>query len=229
MEDVVADLADLNEATPAVPSASTTTPKTPKRRTIKNSKADVHADEEAYDKVKRYKQLVEMLAADLLAADEEEVEMVGDDDEGEIASDTPLAEYQRRLRRLKDVAVNTGGVTASGKIVRVGRAGPVLRKPREVTLDGLVKRIRISTPVVQETALDIDLRDLLLTYLILANEKDGRATVVPRGVVLHAVPRDKFNSYHESLTGVTVSNREAVRAALAKEGFDGRGKPLQEL
>ena len=93
MEDVVADLADLNEATPAVPSASTTTPKTLKRRTITNSKADVHADEEANDKVKRYKQLVEMLAADLLAADEEEVEMVGDDDEGEIASDVPLADY----------------------------------------------------------------------------------------------------------------------------------------
>ena len=36
---------------------------------------------------------MEMLAADLLAADEEEVEMVGDDDEVELASDTPLADY----------------------------------------------------------------------------------------------------------------------------------------
>ena len=36
---------------------------------------------------------MEMLAADLLAADAEEVEMVGDDDEGEIASDVPLADY----------------------------------------------------------------------------------------------------------------------------------------
>ena len=74
--------------------------------------------------------------------------------------------------------------------------------------------------------LDIDFCDLLLIFLIQANERDGCMTVVPRGIVLHAVPHDKFEAYHESLTGVTASNKESVRVALAKEGFDGLGKPL---
>ena len=81
-------------------------------------------------------------------------------------------------------------------------------------------------PVVKEMVLDIDLHDLLLTYLIQANERDGHVTMVPKGVVLHAIPCNIFEAYHESLTGVMVSNRESVRAALTKEGFDGRGKTL---
>ena len=102
----------------------------------------------------------------------------------------------------------------------------MLHKPKEVTLDALVKCIQISRPVIKETVLDIDLFDLLFTNLIQANERDGCATVVPKGIVLHAIPCNKFEAYYESLTGVTASNKESVRVALAKEEFDGLGKPL---
>ena len=97
---------------------------------------------------------------------------------------------------MHNIAVNTGGVPGAGKIVRVGSGGTALRKPREVTLDTIAKRIRVSTPVVQETQLDVDLRDLLLTYLLMANEHDRRATVVPCGIFLHVVSPEQFTDYH---------------------------------
>ena len=53
--------------------------------------------------------------------------------------------------------------------------------------------------------------------------------MVPKGMLLHAVPRDKFEVHHESLTRENISNGESVRAALDREGFDCRDKPLQEL
>ena len=77
--------------------------------------------------------------------------------------------------------------------------------------------------------MDVDLRDLLLMYLLLANEPDCRATVVPRGIILHVVMPDQFADYHTQLTGVTASNRESVWAVLAEKGFDGRGRPLKTL
>ena len=57
---------------------------------------------------------------------------------------------------MKDAAVNTGGVTAAGKIVRIGSSGGALQKPREVSLDTIAKRIRVSTPMLQETQLNVD-------------------------------------------------------------------------
>ena len=79
----------------------------------------------------------------LLAAGDMELEHADDND-----SEMPLAKIQCRLRRMKDTAVNTGGVVAAGKIVRIGSSGGSLPKPREVTLDTIAKQIRFSTPVV---------------------------------------------------------------------------------
>ena len=61
----------------------------------------------------------------------------------------------------------------------------------------LVKCMQISTPVVQETTLDLDLWDLLLSYLLLANEQDGQAMVIINSIVLHAVIKERFQFYHE--------------------------------
>ena len=77
--------------------------------------------------------------------------------------------------------------------------------------------------------MDVDLRDLLLTYLLLANEYYRRATVVPHGIVLHVVTSEQFADYHAQLTGVTALNHESVRAVLAEKGFDGWGRPLKTL
>ena len=67
------------------------------------------------------------------------------------------------------MVVNTSGIAAAGRLVQVGSTGLALCKPCKVTLDTWIKGICISIPVIYETALDIDLSDLLLTYLILAN------------------------------------------------------------
>ena len=64
--------------------------------------------------------------------------------------------------------------------------------------------------------LDVDLRDLLLMYLPLANEYDRGTTVVPHGIVLHVVTSEQFADYHAQLTGTTALNPESVRAVLLR-------------
>ena len=92
------------------------------------------------EKVLMYEHLAGLLATNLLAADDE-IEMIDNDDNVNIGSDVLLADYQWCLRKLKDTAVNIGGVTLVSQIVGIGQVGPVLHKPKEVTLDALVKQI----------------------------------------------------------------------------------------
>ena len=79
----------------------------------------------------------------LLAAGDMELEDADDND-----SNMPLAKIQHRLKHMKDAAVNTGGMAAAGKIVRIGSSSGPLCKSREVTRDTIAKRICVSTPVV---------------------------------------------------------------------------------
>ena len=75
----------------------------------------------------------------------------------------------------------------------------------------------------------VDLRDLLLMHLLLAKERDRRATVVPHGIVLHVVMLEWFADYHSQLTGVIALNGESIWAVLAEKGFYGHGRPLETL
>ena len=63
-------------------------------------------------------------------------------------SNMPLSEIQCCLRCMKDAAVNTGGMAAAGKIVRIGSSGGPLCRPREVTLDIIAKPIQDRKSVV---------------------------------------------------------------------------------
>ena len=51
-------------------------------------------------------------------------------------------------------------------------------------------------------------KGLITLVPLLANEGDGWAMVVLNRNILHAIAKEKFQLYHEKLTGVTATNRK---------------------
>lgn len=66
------------------------------------------------------------------------------------------------------------------------RAGPA-------TLDQILRRLRVSLPVMRAAKIDSDMRRLLLAVLVQQVADEGQSLVVPSGLAVTAIDSQKYS------------------------------------
>ena len=156
----------------------------------------------------------ELIAALEEAAGDEDMEEEDDDDEED---DLPLAlratapagsvASLRRAPRMASAGTQTGGVREAGKVVTADKGATV-------DAGTLVRRLKVTMPLLKATHVDQGLTDLLLNYLIAATVKQGRTVHVPEGADVLPVPPALYAQERKILAAARVDDYEATEAAL---------------
>ena len=121
---------------------------------------------------------------------------------------------------LRSWGINTDApryVTQSGRVVRVG-AKPG-RPLAAGDLGSVVKRLRMTVPVLQQAKVDKHLRMLVLATLLKMAVDAGEVVPAPKGLMIHPLTLSEYEKYLKVLGGVTEDNAKEVQAQLKKLGL----------
>ncbi len=113
-----------------------------------------------------------------------------------------------------DSEVQTGGAPGSGTALK-----KPAKQPKPLDVSTIIKRMRVSYPVMRATRVDSILRQLLLAELVTQVYNEGGSIVLPLGITTSSLPLDNFTKYREALSGLTESNTPAVTAKLMEIGL----------
>ncbi len=104
--------------------------------------------------------------------------------------------------------VNTDGIglKGTGKIVRVGNKPG--RPPIANDLGTVVKRLRLTVPLITQAKVDRHLRMLVLGTLLKMSLDLKELVPAPRGLQMYPMERPAFDNYLRLLSGVTADNMQ---------------------
>ncbi len=107
--------------------------------------------------------------------------------------------------------MQTGGVKGAGKAV----AGAD-EKPITVDAGTLVRRMKVTLPLVKALNVDPGLTNLLLNHLIATAAKQGRVITLPKHVQTEVVPEELFQQERRLHAQTTLDNAALVQAAIER-------------
>ena len=136
--------------------------------------------------------------ADLIAA----LENMNEDEEPEYVA-RPLT---------RTTAAQTGGVTGAGRVVRLG-GGKV---PAGLDAGTLLKRLRVTLPMVKAADNDQEFNNLILNHLITQNVRKGHSIVVPEGATVDKISPQLFGEERRILAASRIDDYERTMAELAR-------------
>lgn len=111
----------------------------------------------------------------------------------------------------RSVSAQTGGVTSAGRVVQRGT-----KNPAGLDAGTLLKRLRVTLPMVKAADNDQAFNDLILNHLIAQNVRKGRPIVVPDDARVDPIPPQLFNEERRILAASRIDEYEETRAALAR-------------
>ncbi len=102
--------------------------------------------------------------------------------------------------------VNTDGIglKGTGKVVRLGNKPG--RPPVANDLGTVVKRLRLTVPLLTQARVDRHLRMLVLATLLKMSLDLKELVPAPRGLQIYPMERSRFDSYTRLLSGVNADN-----------------------
>ena len=83
----------------------------------------------------------------------------------------------------------------------------------------IIKRLRVSLPIMRSTRVDTDMRRLMMATLMQQSQDEGDAVVLPDNLRVQRVPSANFRKYIEMLSGITNENAEEVRTKMINLGI----------
>ena len=124
---------------------------------------------------------------------------------------------------MKDSGAQTG-YPQHGKRIPIGTAKAAKAPP---SLRVIVNRLKWGLPLMRYTQRDPALRAMMLAELVQQNVDQSAAVVLPEGVMVQYITRDRYKAYREALSGLNDENVESVRQKLRELGVLQGGTVVQ--
>ena len=103
-----------------------------------------------------------------------------------------------------------------------------IAKARNLVISTIVGHIRLSVPVLWVTAVDTAVHQLFLSEMVQQIVNEGGPLVLPRGVRVLPVDKEKLAIYQDELSGLTAENMSKVKGKLVELGIStGPAAPVE--
>ena len=103
-------------------------------------------------------------------------------------------------------------VTQTGKVVRQGRK----TQYAPADLETVVRRLKMSVPVLKYAKVDAHLRMMVLASLLKMSRDKNKLMPAPQGLLLHPLTSLQHEKYRQTLGGITEDNVKEVTTQLRK-------------
>ena len=87
-----------------------------------------------------------------------------------------------------------------------------MKPEKEATLGQVLKKLKVSVPLLKASSLDPSIRDLLLHALLLECLESGSSVALPDGLNVEYVPLGQARAEREILAGARFNEQEKVRS-----------------
>ena len=87
------------------------------------------------------------------------------------------------------------------------------------SIDEIIRKLKVSIPIMKQLKVDHYMRQVLLTQLIFLNSKHGQSIIVPSGLKVQTVSDQDYGKVMDAFTGVNEDNYEEVQRRLVELGL----------